>query len=343
MKLIYTDGSCHGNPGPGGWGVYIEKGNVGKDIELYGKSSYTTNNQMELRAAIVATQLIINNEEVTIYTDSQYVIKGITEWIIGWKKNGWKTSQKKPVKNVELWVELDKGMTGKKINWVWVKGHDNNPGNSKADELANKGSNGQSNEHLLEDLIIELNAAYSKSPKLESSIKLVQNVPLSLNDIIVNKKTKENFVVYDSQMIQWNNKDSSYNIMSLANGQKFSIAESILNDDFAKIDNYTGQAYAALLAVLKKYKNEVIKLYTEFEKNCPHQIIKKFDSSYCEICAKNFGWYCNVSEDHVCHYYSKNGLIELINGKNIPVDDNHNAEYETEDECLFCHHPEERK
>jgi len=135
--VIYTDGACKGNPGPGGWGVVLRYGDVQKT--LHGGERETTNNRMELQAAIEGLKALKRTCNVELYTDSQYVRKGITEWMTGWKRNGWKTAAKKPVKNAELWRELDEQVVRHSINWHWVKGHAGNPGNELADELANLG------------------------------------------------------------------------------------------------------------------------------------------------------------------------------------------------------------
>ncbi|MDA9155457.1 ribonuclease HI [Methylophilaceae bacterium] len=137
MIKIYTDGACKGNPGVGGWGAIIMQNE--KNIELFGGENETTNNRMELMAVIMALKEISSNLELTIYTDSTYVQKGISEWIKNWKVNNWRSSSKKPVKNKDLWVELDEAVGSRKINWEWVKGHAGNEGNEKADELANQG------------------------------------------------------------------------------------------------------------------------------------------------------------------------------------------------------------
>jgi|TARA_B110000259_G_scaffold57312_1_gene67710 ribonuclease HI len=133
--IIYTDGACSGNPGPGGWGVVIldEKKN---QINLSGKEKSTTNNRMELMAPIMALKKIKNSSEITIYTDSTYLKDGITVWINNWKKNGWKSASKKPVKNKDLWVALSKLTEKKSIYWKWVKAHAGNKFNELADKLA---------------------------------------------------------------------------------------------------------------------------------------------------------------------------------------------------------------
>jgi ribonuclease HI len=134
---IYTDGACRGNPGVGGWGVIIHYLDTSK--ELFGGSHETTNNQMEMQAVIEGLKALKEPCNITLYTDSKYVMDGITNWIHGWKQNDWKTANKKPVKNKELWQELDGLVSKHNIEWKWVKGHAGIPGNERADELANLG------------------------------------------------------------------------------------------------------------------------------------------------------------------------------------------------------------
>lgn len=135
--VIYTDGACKGNPGPGGWGALLMSG--GQERELFGGAPLTTNNRMELQAVIEALSALKRPSEVMLYTDSVYVRSGILQWIHNWKKNGWKTSDKKPVKNADLWQTLDQLREGHTIEWHWVKGHADNAGNLRADALANRG------------------------------------------------------------------------------------------------------------------------------------------------------------------------------------------------------------
>ena len=137
--VIYTDGACKGNPGPGGWGAVLRSGKSEK--ELFGGELDTTNNKMELLAVIEALSALKRPCEVALYLDSQYVRKGITEWIHGWKKKNWRTAGGDPVKNVDLWKRLDElvANAGHQIEWHWVKGHAGDPGNERADALANKG------------------------------------------------------------------------------------------------------------------------------------------------------------------------------------------------------------
>jgi ribonuclease HI len=137
IVTIHTDGACSGNPGPGGWGAVLQYGETVK--ELKGGEALTTNNRMELTAAIEALNALKRACEIELHTDSQYVKNGLTSWIFGWKKNGWKTAGKKPVKNVELWQALDAAVARHKIDWRWVKGHNGDEFNERADQLANEG------------------------------------------------------------------------------------------------------------------------------------------------------------------------------------------------------------
>ena len=135
--VIYTDGACKGNPGPGGWGAWLRWGEHEK--EIFGGELSTTNNRMELTAVIESLALLTRRTPVAIYTDSGYVKDGMTSWIHGWKKRGWRTADGKPVKNIELWQKLDALVSAHDVQWFWVRGHSGDPGNERADQLANKG------------------------------------------------------------------------------------------------------------------------------------------------------------------------------------------------------------
>ncbi|MFN0303437.1 MAG: ribonuclease HI [Burkholderiales bacterium] len=134
---IYTDGACKGNPGPGGWGALLKFGAT--ERELFGGTAQTTNNRMELTAVIEALAALKRRCRVELYTDSQYVMNGMEEWLPQWKRRGWKTASKKPVKNVDLWERLDSLVGGHEVHWHWVRGHDGHDGNERADALANRG------------------------------------------------------------------------------------------------------------------------------------------------------------------------------------------------------------
>ena len=137
---IYTDGACSGNPGPGGWGALLVLG--GHERELSGGEANTTNNRMEMRAAIEALTALKRPMKVRLHTDSTYLRDGITRWIAGWKKNGWRTASKKPVKNVDLWQRLETALTTHEVEWFWVRGHAGHPGNERADSIARRGLGG---------------------------------------------------------------------------------------------------------------------------------------------------------------------------------------------------------
>ena len=140
--FAYTDGACSGNPGPGGWGVLLQAKDgdtVVKERELSGGEAETTNNRMELLAAISALESLSRHTAITVVTDCAYVKNGVSGWIHGWKRNGWKTAAKKPVKNVDLWQRLDAAQAQHRVTWAWIKGHAGHPENERADELARKG------------------------------------------------------------------------------------------------------------------------------------------------------------------------------------------------------------
>ncbi len=133
---LYTDGACSGNPGPGGWAYILKHPASGRSVERFGAEPATTNNRMELRAAIEGLASLTRPSEVHLYSDSQYVLNGLNEWMKSWKARGWRTADKKPVKNVELWKQLDELMKGHKIHFHWVRGHSEHPENERCDELA---------------------------------------------------------------------------------------------------------------------------------------------------------------------------------------------------------------
>ncbi len=134
---IYTDGACRGNPGPGGWGAVLRAG--GRERELYGGEAQTTNNRMEMTAAIRALEALKRPCRVDLYTDSQYLRQGITEWMAQWKQRGWRTSDRKPVRNQDLWQRIDELAAQHEVRWHWVRGHTGHPENERADALANRG------------------------------------------------------------------------------------------------------------------------------------------------------------------------------------------------------------
>lgn len=134
--ILHTDGACRGNPGPGGWAAILSW--AGRERELYGHERETTNNRMELLAVINGLEALTRPCRVRIVTDSQYVMKGVTEWMAGWKRRGWRTADRKPVRNIDLWQRLDEALARHQVEWEWVRGHAGHPGNERADALANR-------------------------------------------------------------------------------------------------------------------------------------------------------------------------------------------------------------
>lgn len=344
MKKIYCDGACSGNPGPGGWGVVLVKNEKHGDIELYSSDPHTTNNQMELTAAVMACEFIKPGEEAEIFTDSQYVIKGITEWIHGWKKNGWKTSKKEPVKNGELWQGLDRIREGKKITWTWVKGHNNDPYNTIADKLACLGKSGKSNLNTLASL---LQLSGVKEPKVVE-VK-IPKAPLVVEELsfITNNQTNEHFVVTKNDLDMFGSNAKLFQIVSLTHEMHaYLTTYKQLDENFTIAPSVPKKIRQNLFHYLKRDKNSSGELYYKAKEHCHHDIVGKVDSSaYCDICQERFGWFCSDSPDEVCHYYtdSATGLIHLRNGTTVKPADDHDSRYETHDTCLFCGAPDERK
>jgi ribonuclease HI len=335
MKQIYCDGACSGNPGPGGWGVFLIYS--GKEVDIYGHSADTTNNKMELQAAIVACKLIANGEEAKIYLDSDYVRKGITEWIIGWKKKGWKTAKNEPVKNVDLWKELDELVKGKKIQWEWVKGHSGNSGNDRADKLAVKGRNGNSIEHTLEKLISEVLG--QELPKVATALE-VNPLIVELGDLIQHNQSGEQYIFLEKDISVWSNKAPVSRILQLMNEGSFVVSQEQLNSEFKVTNPVSADMFKILLKKLKEHNRE---LYNQKKDSCKHVIVEKGDSAYCALCSDHFGWYCPDSPDHSCHYFSHAGKVELSDGTLVDKPANDYDGYETDDMCLFCGDPQERK
>lgn len=333
MKIIYSDGSCIKNPGKGGWGVYLKHNN--EEIKVYGYGGQTTNNQMELRAAIIAAQFVDLEEEAIIYSDSQYVIKGIEEWMVGWKKNGWKTKAKEPVKNKELWIELDQLQQQRKIKWTWVKAHNGDFGNETVDKLAKLGSAAQSNEYLLPgflDFVLKDNAMSSNNTIVDSKNK--------------NKVKAQDFKVFDC--VQF--KDKIYLIVKEIQNEKTMKGFLLYHaDDMVYINDISvlssvEQNQHTKFSLLNEVKNSFSQLYHDAKEHCIHEIkTSKYESAECEHCESYFGWYCEVSPDHTCHYCSHEGKVQLIDKTYVNTPPDHSGDYETDDSCIFCGQPEERK
>jgi ribonuclease HI len=354
-KKFYTDGACKGNPGTGGWGVYVE--HTGE--EFYGYNAETTNNRMELTGAIKALGLILEGEEAIIFCDSQYVLKGITEWIHGWKKNGWK-SAKGAVKNQDLWQTLDKLNQDRKISWKWVKGHEDDVGNIKADALANRGATGENHDIP----VLERNSEDS-SDKAKAQKQVVKDtiVEIGRGDTLVNPVSGKHYYVLENALLLQTESSSSENRLALLleiipQTQKAEkelvqhvVTLSYLKQNYQKVE-FTDELRKSLLKVLNIHRNQYDDLPVHLAKTCQHRV--EFNESededadgsysgYCVVCNEYFGHYCPESPDHVCHYQTHAGKITLITGEEINAPEDHNPNYETWDMCIFCGGPEERK
>jgi ribonuclease HI len=183
LAIIYTDGACSGNPGPGGWGAVLQYHNTVR--ELHGGEHATTNNRMELLAAICALQELPGPMEVRLYSDSKYVVDGMTTWLPGWQRHGWRTSSRQPVKNVDLWQRLVAAAAPHRVDWQWVKGHNDNPGNDRADELARQGLA----ENLVHDLAPRMAQLSLVAPGSVSALAaplLAPIVPIPLGSAVTN-------------------------------------------------------------------------------------------------------------------------------------------------------------
>jgi len=324
MRLFYTDGSKQQHQHVGGWAllevldgkIILEKWDADYSIGV-------TSNQMELKAAVEALKLINIGESVTIYSDSQYVVKGITEWITGWKKNNWLTHKGTPVLHKELWLQMLDLIIDKNIDWVWVRSHDRDQYNNRADSIA-KLAYLNPEELKQETLTIDENAI---KPEIGSIVYFEdpsKRYIVMLNDFYIGK-------------------DSGFLAKLLANnlGNETEFFQYGVN--LTIIKDKSDKESRMVFKTIEQFKNKVSKGYDKLKKSCKHNIQNNNDAAWCSICNKDFGWHCVKSKDKCCHYFSENGKVKLVNGELIDVPKNHDKYSENYDECIFCHEPEERK
>ena len=285
MKEIYCDGSCFGNPGPGGWGVWVTDKSL--TAEIYGHKAQTTNNQMELMAAITAVKFVSIGEQATIYTDSQYVIKGITEWLKGWKKNNWLTAKKEAVKNSDLWKELDAQTQGKKLNWVWVKAHNGNQGNEIVDSLAKMGTQGKSNMHILEEQL-------AKFVNIKNSTEEIVSNAFPCYSLVSHKNKK--YFVLNVDVLIYPQIDA-YALVELDSLKNIVIEKSQAHKEFKLIEG--NDSYKITLSMLNKVQSTYQENYHKYKQVCKHHITEKSESAICNNCGVDFGWYCEKSPDNI--------------------------------------------
>jgi ribonuclease HI len=352
-NIYYTDGSCKGNPGPGGWGVYVNHSNE----EFYGYDGDTTNNRMELTGAIKAVSLMQKGEVATIFCDSNYVIEGITKWIHGWKKNGWKTA-KSTVKNQDLWQMLDKLVVDKKITWKWVKGHEDDAGNIKADALANLGASGKT-----KDIPIPISLPQPVIATKEE--KVLSLIEVAKGDVLLNATTNKYYYVVKNDLTyisDSNNNESGEKVCQLLEitlKDKKKLNDEGLIEHISPLSyvqkNYqkatlTDELRKILISLLTHYNENHESLEVHLTNTCRHRIefeeTEDDDGSYgahCVICDEYFGHYCPGSPDHTCHYQTHDNKITLITGEEIEAPEDHDSRYESWDMCIYCGGPEERK
>lgn len=319
MRTFYTDGSCATDETPiGGW-AFIEINGTQVIAKKSGSecSWSLSANQMELRAAIEAAKTIGVNESATIYSDSQYVVKGITQWIESWQKNNWHTKKNEIVLNQELWKELLLTVENKQINWIWVRSHCKNVFNELVDQMAKN--------------------AYLRNEQLHTNDEMKY---LSTGDLFHLGDESKKFVAIFNQ-IKVDEKNGVL-AMLLANYPSYEM-HFISNEEQTFIVNASKKEKILINDILQLMKERIELDVDKFSANCTHSIKKKHDSAICEICDQSFGWWCPDSPDNCCHYFSENGFIALENGQKVPIPPDHDEKYETDDCCIFCHDPEERK
>jgi ribonuclease HI len=325
MRIFYTDGSYGANSKDAGGWSFLEIGDDGIIFEKWDAdfSVDNTSNRMELKAAIEALKLIKPGENATIYSDSQYVVKGISEWIKGWLKNGWVTARDEPIKHKDLWLEMLEQVKDKNLKWVWVRAHAFDEFNNRADEIAR--------------------LSYIAPEEIQTA---------------QTEKRKEYVKPEIGSMIYFDNESKRYMVM--LNDVKFGNAYGFLAKLFANhlgneleffdynskitlVENKSDKESRIVFKAVETFKDNVKKSYDLMKKSCKHKIERKEDYVYCSSCGRDFGWYCPKSKDKCCHYFSDKGKIKLRNGEVIDIPKDHEPMNENYDECIFCHHPEERK
>ena len=326
MRIFYTDGSVGANGKKAGGWAFLEVVDGKIIYEKYDVdfSSDVTNNKMELKAGIEAVKTIKIGESAKVHSDSQYVVKGISDWINSWVKKGWKTSKGEDVPNQELWNELLNETKNKDIQWIWVRGHANDEYNHRVDELSQK--------------------CYANPSKIKPEMKKKGQIVMKPNVgsvVYFDDESKKYAVILNDVRV---GKTLGFLARMLANslgnemdffpydGDKFTIVES------------KGLKESRLTyKTIEQFKNDVVHQFHILKKKCNHNITKVHDGAVCSICNQHFGWWCPDSPDHSCHYYSKDGKVELRNGSLVDVPKNHDPYYETDDCCIFCENPDERK
>lgn len=324
MRIFYTDGSFGAdNIKAGGW-AYLELAH-GKIVSERCAADFSidvTINQMEMKAAIEALKMVKSGESATIYSDSQYLTKGITEWIVNWQKNNWKTSKKEAVSNKELWLEISEQAKGKKIKWIWIRGHSNNEFNDRVD--------------ILSKLI------YTK-PETIQMIKVEKKNPIMLDvgTMFYFLDPSKKYVVILNEVSVNNSRGFLARLFANNLGNELDFFE--YDSDINVVEEKSDKEAAIVFNTIKQFKDNVADVYHLLKRSCKHKINKSGDSAVCSSCGVDFGWYCPKSKDKSCHYSSDNGKVRLNTGQLVNVPEDHDCDYETYDSCIFCGDPQERQ
>lgn len=323
MRVFYTDGSYgKDRMDAGGWAylevvdkeIVLEKWEADFSIEL-------TSNKMEMKAAIEALKIIQPGESAEIYSDCQYVVKGISEWIFGWIKNNWITSKSEPVVNKELWLELLQLTQNKNINWFWVRSHDKNKYNNRVDELAL--------------------CAYIEPEYLTSPIEDNKFSKPDVGAIVYFDDPSKRYIVMLNDVVLDNK--SGFLAKLLANNLGTEIEYFSYDNNINIIEEKSDKEFKIVFKAVEQLKDKVSDAFNYVKKSCKHNIKKSGESASCSLCGKYFGWYCTESKDKCCHYFSNDGKVELITGELVEVPKHHEQYNEDYDWCIYCGDPEERK
>lgn len=325
MRIFYTDGSYGANKMKAGGWAFIEISNEKIIVEKYQAcfDENINNNQLELIAAIEAVKTLNKGEQAIVHCDSQYIVRGMSEWIELWQKKNWMTYKKVPVKYSELWKELIELSKEKEISWIWVRGHANDKYNYRVDELAKK--------------------CYYKPESISPEMKERKQINMKPNvgTLLYFDDTSKKYVVMLND-IKVNN-ELGFFARLLANSFGHELDFFSYSQKFNVVEKQTEKERKLIFKTMEQFKNNVSQQFYDLSKKCEHVIGKSHDSANCKICDQHFGWWCPESKDNTCHYFSENGFVTLINGEKVPVPPGHNEDCENYDCCIFCGDPEERK
>lgn len=326
MRRFYTDGSFKANgKDAGGW-AFLEtfNGNILQEKFAPDFSLDNSSNKMELIATIEALKVIYPGESAQILCDSQYVVKGGSEYISDWIKNDWMTQKNTPILYKELWMEYLELIKDKTITLIWVRSHSHDEFNHRVDELARK--------------------CYVKPEEIKETMKEKKQINMkpSIGSVIYFDDSSKKYAVILNDVRVGNTLGFLARLLANSYGHELDFF-SYNSDKFTVIQKKTEKEQRLTLQTIEQFKNNVEHEFFQLKDTCKHHIINNGDDAICKICEDSFGWWCPESKDHCCHYFSENGIIRLNDGTYVKVPKDHDEQYETYDDCIFCHAPEERK